>query len=225
MVCMARAYDLVIDTGAATGVVFAARFDRQVLSPLRVVFADAIPGCDVILTIEQRGEDWPVLVGLELEANDPSATNPITSGALRQVRIAELIQLATRQALHVGTDTALASVHTRASLFSHDEIVNHEYRDEDYLPDQVVSRGDELRPTADWLTRAKAGGITGPRTLRSVAALYRQAIEYGVAPNPWVQRWLDVSSSTASYWIRCARREGLLPPSTRKPRSDRKSDA
>lgn len=222
---MPRKYELVIDTKASTGSFVAPRFEKEVLNPLRVTFTDALPDCQVSLTIEARGEHWPVLVGLEVHALDGDSTAPISSAALRQVRIAELIQVATRHALHVGVDEAKAQLRARVSLHTRDEILSNEYRDEDYLPGAEFGSDGALKPPSDWLARAKAGGVTGPRTLRTVSALYRQALEYEVAPNPWVERWLDISSSTASYWIRTAREQGLLPRSTRKPRSDRKSDA
>lgn len=71
--------------------------------------------------------------------------------------------------------------------------------------------------------RLRAAGPSSDETTRAVGWLYKFATKQGVPPVGFIQRTLAVPNATASHWVKLARQAGMVPASTRRPRSDRRN--
>jgi hypothetical protein len=147
---------------------------------------------------------------------------PITGSTLRSVKVTEVLRFAKRY-LRRGIKNEFAPA--RLAEFSDQDILDaqKEWSEDDYLPRGVITR-EGLEPDPEWLAEIKALGPSNERVARTVATLYRLGVEAqrdssetGGA-NAFVARWLALSRSTASNWIKVSREVGALEPATRKPR-------
>lgn len=71
--------------------------------------------------------------------------------------------------------------------------------------------------------RLRAAGPSSDETTRAVGWLYKFAVAYELAPVAFIRDALGLSGPTTSRWVKLARQAGMVPASTRRPRSDRRN--
>lgn len=194
-------------------------------SPATVQIHRSYASLAFTLRIELIGETWPVVTEMRaLTATTPPQT--ITAAELRDMRFGQLQKACVsflRRWASEGAWPRVELIETDGGLGLRDLVSQRENMEwmRDLPPVSLDGRGTDRQ----WLESVKVAGIGSERTLRAVAAIYRSAVEQGLAGNAEVERWLELPNSTASRWIERARDQGYMAKSPRKRRTDRKSDA
>lgn len=190
-----------------------------------------VDGYDVTLTLAGDAPDAYEVREIAIAKN--VGAPPITSSALRSVPVARLTRaaaqfLSIRQSLPgeswgdieertmFGRQEVLASAAFRQAL---------ELPEFEGLPALAWTEGGVKLADSGMPTAYKHAGPSSDFTADAVAGLYRLGEHLGAAPVRFVGDALGLPGSTASHWVRLARRSGKLEPATRRRRADRLHDA
>lgn len=197
-------------------------FGPRVPIPATVRFDD-IAGCDVELRLdlEESGRLVPRAVSIEAREGSPA----VTGTTLRELKVSELVRAAGRYLQ--GAEDYLTDFGTKPEdlgtmppqtipILSPDETTA---LNEDLFLRTILSEGDELRAKQSFIDKLRKAGPSSEKTGNAIAHLYRLAERQGRPPNRFIEQLLALSPATASHWVKLARRNGYLEPSTRRTRS------
>jgi hypothetical protein len=171
-----------------------------------------VDGTRVVLRyaeVDGRAECVGLEVGADFEASDARDPPPLTSSALRRIKLAELIEEGARR--------------YRDQLRELAELPGFLNSEPDPEGERLARRtrtsARRRLPAATATTRRGRTGRPierGPEHLAQVAKVYAHAYRAGQRPTEAVRQEWQVSKTTAAKWVARAREAGLLGPTTQR---------